>query len=101
MMIRRDVFVQVGFFTEDYFMYAEDVDLCYKTERAGYSNYYLDAATVVHYGGKSSNPDSATEMKWKSIVRFCEKHRGRLYALTLSGWQWLPLLSDVSSRLLG
>jgi N-acetylglucosaminyl-diphospho-decaprenol L-rhamnosyltransferase len=81
MLVRREVFEQVGLFTEDYFMYAEDLDLCYKAERAGYSNYYLGTATVIHHGGKSSNPESATRMKWKSITQFCETSRGHLYAL--------------------
>lgn len=81
MLVRRDVFEQVDLFTEDYFMYAEDLDLCYKVERAGYSNCYMETATVIHYGGKSSNPESATQMKWQSIVHFCEKHYGTLYAL--------------------
>ena len=81
MLVRQDVFEQVGLFTEDYFMYAEDLDLCYKVERAGYSNYYLGTAAVIHYGGKSSNPESATQMKWRSIAHFCEKHHGTFYAL--------------------
>lgn len=81
MLVRRDVFEQVGLFTEDYFMYAEDLDLCNKVVQAGYSNYYLDTATVIHYGGRSSNRDRATQMKWKSIAQFCEKRRGNVYAL--------------------
>ena len=80
MLIDRDVFERVGQFSEDYFMYAEDLDLCYKTVRAGYSNYYLSAGTVVHHGGKSTSPEYATRMKWKSILRFCEKFHGSLYA---------------------
>src|ERR1700730_8165906 len=35
MMMRRDVFEKVGMFSEEYFMYAEDVDLCWKITRAG------------------------------------------------------------------
>ena len=76
MLVRRDVFEQVGLFTDDYFMYAEDLDLCYKTERAGYPNYYMGTASVIHHGGKSSNPESATRMKWRSITQFCEKPAG-------------------------
>jgi GT2 family glycosyltransferase len=81
MLMRRDAFAQVGGFTEDYFMYAEDLDLCYKMVRAGYANYYLGSARVVHYGGGSSESRSATQMKWRSIPRFCEKHYGSVYAL--------------------
>src|SRR5665213_104675 len=40
MMMRREVFERVGMFSEEYFMYAEDVDLCWKVTRAGFSNYY-------------------------------------------------------------
>jgi len=81
MMVKRDVFEQVGLFAEDYFMYAEDLDLCYKVNRAGYSNYYVGIATVIHHVGKSSNPLWAIQMKWKAVPRFCEKNRGHLYAL--------------------
>ncbi len=79
MLIAREVFEHVGRFSEEYFMYAEDLDLCYKTMQKGYSNYYLGAVHVIHYGGKSSNPKAATRMKWRAVALFCEKHRGKLY----------------------
>jgi N-acetylglucosaminyl-diphospho-decaprenol L-rhamnosyltransferase len=81
MLMRREVFEEVGGFTEAYFMYAEDLDLCYKIQKAGYSNYYLSYPTVLHYGGKSSNPERATPMKWRSIIMFCERHHGHAYAV--------------------
>jgi len=81
MLVQRQVFEQAGLFSEEYFMYAEDLDLCYKVKSHGRSNYYLGTTRLVHYGGKSSNFEKATQMKWKSIVQFCEKHRGGLYAL--------------------
>jgi len=81
MMIRREVFEKVGMFSEEYFMYAEDVDLCWKVAHAGYRNYYTGEGTVIHYGGKSSQPESAIRMKWTAIPRFCDKNRGRFYGL--------------------
>ena len=80
LMIRRYVFEKVGMFSEDYFMYAEDLDLCQQIVRAGYRNYYIGAASVIHYGGRSSMPHSATVMKWSAILRYFEKNRGRAYA---------------------
>ena len=53
-MVRREVFERLGGFRESYFMYGEDVDLSYEANRAGWQNYYLDSAVVVHYGGESS-----------------------------------------------
>ncbi len=79
LMIKRAAFEAVSLFSEDYFMYAEDLDLCYKVRQAGYTNYYVGEGKVIHHGGKSSEPESATMMKWRSIPRFCDKNRGRLY----------------------
>lgn len=84
MMLRRPVFERVGLFSEDYFMYAEDLDLCFKTKHAGLGNYLVGRATVVHHGGGSSRQSSANEwsttMKQKAIQHFCAKTRGRVYA---------------------
>ena len=81
MLIDRDVFKSVGMFSTDYFMYAEDVDLCLKLARAGYRNYYIGQASIVHYGGKSSSPGWQTVMKTKAELQFFEKSYGRFYAL--------------------
>lgn len=80
MLMRREVFERVGLFSEEYFMYGEDLDLCYKVVKAGYRNYYVGGATVIHYGGGSSgNPELATVRKWESIVHYCVKNHGRAY----------------------
>jgi GT2 family glycosyltransferase len=81
LMIKRAAFEKVLMFSEEYFMYAEDLDLCYKVAHAGYKNYYAGEGRVIHYGGKSSEPESATRMKWRAIPRFCDKNRGRIYGL--------------------
>ncbi len=41
LMVSRDAFHAVGGFSPDYFMYAEDIDLCYKLMQAGFINYYI------------------------------------------------------------
>jgi GT2 family glycosyltransferase len=83
MLMKRDVFVAAGMFSEDYFMYAEDLDLCYKVARLGLKNYYVGEAEVIHHGGTSSSQNKisqwATLMKFKSIQRFCTKYHGELY----------------------
>jgi GT2 family glycosyltransferase len=84
LLIRRSVFEQVGLFTEDFFMYAEDVDLCYKVHAAGHDIYYEGKAEVVHHGGQSSSkePQSnfATVMTRESLHAFMVIHRGKTYA---------------------
>jgi GT2 family glycosyltransferase len=82
-MVRRSVFEAVGQFSEEYFMYAEDLDLCHKLRRAGCVNYCLPSATVVHHGGGSSDrapSEFATLMMRDSIWRFLRKSRGAGYA---------------------
>jgi N-acetylglucosaminyl-diphospho-decaprenol L-rhamnosyltransferase len=83
-MLSRAVFEQVGLFAEDYFMYAEDIDLSDKSRRAGFKNYYLPCAEVFHFGGSSSNQapsNFAVVMMRDSIWKFLRKTRGVLYAL--------------------
>jgi len=79
MLMKRDVFEKVGMFSTDYFMYSEDVDLCYKLSREGFKNYYVGQATIVHYGGRSSAPEWQTVMKTKAELLFCEKRYGHFY----------------------
>ncbi|HEY3128370.1 MAG TPA: glycosyltransferase family 2 protein [Acidobacteriota bacterium] len=85
MMVKREVFEEVAMFSEEYFMYAEDVDLSYKIRRIGLINYYVGEATMIHHGGRSTAgqvPNQRdTIMKSKAILQFCTKTRGRLYGL--------------------
>lgn len=82
-MVKRDVFESAGFFSNDYFMYAEDTDLCYKIRSAGFLVYYTAAASVIHHGGGSSkqrerNFFAAVVMR-ESLFRFMTKYHGKLY----------------------
>lgn len=83
MLLRRQVFEQVGMFSEEYFMYAEDIDLNYKVKNAGFSNYYVGEASMIHHGGKSSSRQDvsywATIMKYRAMRKLFQKMRGRLY----------------------
>jgi GT2 family glycosyltransferase len=103
MLLRREIFNAVGMFSAEYFMYAEDLDLCYTLRRAGYTNYYSGHASIVHYGGTSSDSDWQTVVKIKAELRFCEKHYGHVYGLVfrmgfaLSALVRLTLIAVVSS----
>jgi GT2 family glycosyltransferase len=83
LMIKREIFERLGGFDERYFMYSEDIDLGFKVHQAGYKCYYVPPATVIHYGGGSSqNARSAfsSVMIRESVYRFMRLHRGRLAA---------------------
>lgn len=93
MLMPRAVFTSVGGFSTDYFMYAEDLDLCWKVRRAGYENYYYAPADIVHHGGGSTRKTRnkfAEIMIPQSLTRLLTKARGSAYgtayrvALTLA-----------------
>jgi GT2 family glycosyltransferase len=85
-LVSRSAFAEVGGFSQAYFMYAEDVDLCYKLQRTGRRNHYLSDACVIHHGGQSSGASSGSQfgnvLMRESIAIFLRLHRGRGYALT-------------------
>jgi GT2 family glycosyltransferase len=83
MLLRRSVFEQVGMFTEEYFMYAEDIDLNYKLKRAGFTNYYVGETAIIHHGGGSSSRQEvrgwAVTMKMNAMLRLFRTTHGRPY----------------------
>jgi GT2 family glycosyltransferase len=83
MLLKREVFEKVGLLTEDYFMYAEDIDLNYKVRRLGLSSYYVGAAQIVHHGGKSSSLQPAshwsTIMKHRAMLKYYRRIGGPVY----------------------
>lgn len=105
MMARRDLIEQIQGFTTDYFMYAEDLDLCVKVSKAGWKIYYVPDAVIVHHGGQSSGARSESNyadlMIRDSMFQFMAVHRGlwyaRLYrtATVLAATSRLALLSVV------
>lgn len=83
--VRRAALEQVGLLDPAYFMYSEEVDLCYRVKRAGWQNFVLPTARVVHLGGESTKQIQA-KMKaylFHSKVRYFRKHHGALSARLL------------------
>ncbi len=101
LMIKRDVFEKIGQFTADYFMYSEDVDLCYKVKQAGGKTCYVGQANVIHHGGRSSafQPDNnfANIAMRESQLKFMKSRHGRGYA---AAFQMTVALMAVSRVLL-
>lgn len=58
MFIKREVYLKVGGFDEDFFMYGEDIDLSYRITQAGYTNHYVGGIKVLHFKGESTIKDS-------------------------------------------
>ncbi|MBW8524102.1 glycosyltransferase family 2 protein [Chryseobacterium chendengshani] len=56
-LVKREVYQKVGGFDEKYFMYGEDIDLCYTLLKSGYQNYYYGKASILHHKGESTIKD--------------------------------------------
>lgn len=65
MAIRKAVIEQVGLLDDRFFMYGEDLDLCYRLGKAGWSIFYLPQAEIIHFGGQGSR-----QRKMKSVYHF-------------------------------
>jgi hypothetical protein len=54
LLIRCDVFDQIGLLDEDLYTYFDDVDFCLRAERAGWPTWYVPASRIVHLVGKTT-----------------------------------------------
>jgi GT2 family glycosyltransferase len=86
LMARRSVIEQVGKMDERYFMYYEEVDLCYRIKGAGWRVVFVPEAVITHLGGKSAEqiPLERRIMMLRSLLSFFRKHRGRVAARSFS-----------------
>lgn len=77
MLIKRQVYDQIGGFDPDYFLYGEDVDICLRLRLAGFEIGYADDITITHISG-ASEIGAASLDKWlrkrRGIFLFYKKH---------------------------
>lgn len=108
--LRRDALDAVGGWDERYFMYVEDVDLCWRLREAGWEVVYEPAGEVVHVGGVSTSarPYRMILEHHRSLFRFARKrwHGVRRLllvpaALYLAGRAFLAMLHHAASGLRG
>ncbi len=113
MLIRKRVFEQIGGWDEDFFVFGEDVDICYRTKQAGWKIMYLPQWMSLHYKGAGvgrketndiktvSNQDPEVKKRMKNervraMQLFYKKHYSKkyprivtsfvLFAVTLMKW---------------
>lgn len=101
MIIRRDVFDAVDGFDEDFFLYAEETDLCLRIRKQGYHIGYANDISVLHIGGASerkSTPEQVIRRKKHAKYLFYRKHYHRDDVMQIAKkdfkqakWNWLRL----------
>lgn len=75
-LTKKEVLGKTGSFDERFFMYAEDIDLSYRIQQAGYKNYYFAGSQIVHFKGESTNKNSLhyTKLFYGAMSQFVKKH---------------------------
>lgn len=77
MVMKRDLYLEVGGFDEDCFMYSDDIDLSYMVLKSGKSNYYFHETSVIHYKGESTVRDEMYMKRFREAMQFFyKKHFG-------------------------
>ncbi len=97
MMVRREVYDHVGGLDEDFFMYGEDLDWCYRIQQAGWKNYYVHSTKIIHYKGESTKRSNLDEIRtfYRAMRLFVKKHLSHSYMFAIL----LGLAITISSRL--
>lgn len=75
LLIRRDLWDRLGGFDERFFMYSEEVDLCYRARQLGARPLFTPHATIIHYGGASEAAQASKMQKlFTGKLTFVNKH---------------------------
>jgi len=85
LMIRRDVFEQLGGFDENFFMYFEDKDICKRVKELGYKVVYYPKTSIIHLLGGSSHgvKKSVNRYYRESQLYYYQKHLGKFQTAIL------------------
>ena len=76
MVVRAKAVEQAGMFDEDFFMYGEDLDWCYRIQQAGWTIHYTPDTQIIHYKGESTKKGELRYVLlfYGAMLRFAEKH---------------------------
>ncbi|MGV9002749.1 glycosyltransferase family 2 protein [Flavobacterium sp.] len=70
MMMKRNLYIEIGGFDENCFMYSDDIDLSYMVLQKGKSNYYFHDTTVVHFKGESTIRDEKYMKRFQEAMNY-------------------------------
>lgn len=102
MLVRREVVEQVGKLDEEFFMYGEDIDWCYRIKQAGWDIWYYPKTFIVHYKGASSRrrPVKIIYEFHRAMYLFHRKHYSSKYSFLTNGIVYLGIFVKCVSSLI-
>ncbi len=78
MLMKRDLYNEIGGYDENCFMYSDDIDLSYMALKKGKSNYYFHETSVIHYKGESTIKDETYMKRFQEAMNFFYKKHFRV-----------------------
>jgi GT2 family glycosyltransferase len=87
MFVRRSTIDEVGMMDEEFFMYGEDIDWCYRIKQTGWVNYYYPKTQILHLKGASSQrkPVKIVYEFHRAMWLFHRKHYQERYSFIVNG----------------
>ena len=73
MIMKRNLYNEIGGFDENCFMYSDDIDLSFMTLKSGKNNYYFHETSVIHYKGESTVKDGLYMKRFREAMQFFYK----------------------------
>ncbi|MEO7444953.1 MAG: glycosyltransferase family 2 protein [Ferruginibacter sp.] len=76
LMMHKNAIELTGGLDEDFFMYGEDIDFCYRIKKAGLKNFYFPEVSIVHFKGESSGQENKKYLSnfYQAMELFVKKH---------------------------
>lgn len=79
MFARADIIKDLKGFDPEFFMYGEDIDLCFRTKKLGYTVDYVHSTSIIHFKGESTKRSTINDVKhfYDAMRIFAVKHYGK------------------------
>ncbi len=95
-MFKKDVLLELNGFDERYYMYGEDVDICFRLRKRGFKIFYMGDTSMFHYHAASSIKKRKTYfaalLQRESIYRFFKANYNLLNAF---GYRFISMMSGL------
>ena len=102
MILKKELYEEVGGFDENCFMYSDDIDLSYRVLQKGKPNYYFHETTLIHYKGESTIKDGTYMKRFQEAMEFFyRKHfqvSGLFSAFMKIGIVFFSLIKRIQGR---
>jgi len=93
MLVKRKAIDEIGLLDEDFFMYGEDIDWCYRLKQAGWKVVYHGDPQITHYKGGSGREKKALYEFYNAMHLFYDKHYKEEHSAPVTAFVYLGIWS--------